>query len=150
MRKHINGVPFSFYEPFWSFTSSSPGLMLITFEVDRHDRLRRAEPLPPRDNALMHGADQNVGHFHLQQEMLGRPVTEHFKPAIDCTASTRMDMLAKVLHQGFFKHNCRCMIYVSMATITSSICPLVADHHGLHLQRGDPRPQRGISVKLQN
>lgn len=45
--------------------------MLITFEVDRHDRLKRAEPLPPRDNALMHGADQNVGHFHLQQEMLG-------------------------------------------------------------------------------
>ena len=77
--------------------------MLITFEVDRHDRLRRAEPLPPRDNASLHGADQNVGHFHLQQEMLGRPVTQHFKPAIDCTASTRMHMLTKVLQQGFFK-----------------------------------------------
>lgn len=42
------------------------------------------------------------------------------------------------------------MIYVSMATITSSICALVADHHRLHLQRGDPRPQWGICVQFQN
>lgn len=65
---HANGVPFSFLV----IPSSSTGLMLIIslFEVDRHNRLRRGEPMPPRDNSLAHGADQYVGHFHLQQAML--------------------------------------------------------------------------------
>lgn len=116
--------------------------MLITFEVDRHDRLKRAEPLPPRDNALMHGADQNVGHFHLQQEMLGWPVTQHFKPAIDklqvraCTCLRRCST--------------RASLNKFVGAWSMSVCALDADYHRLHLQRGDPRPQRGISVQLWN